>query len=498
MHEIPKSTINQIINDLLNVSPNEQILSINKKKISRRQLYFLVQLYKKNLTILGLKKNNSLLALIDNSLEQIVLVLSCLSLGIIWIPLGNERKGVGLHYIINLTNPKFIITKNGNNKFVPKIYKHKILNLSNIKSKKKRKNTNYILAKNPKCILFTSGTTGPPKGVIVNEKMLITSAYSTGLACNVNSTDKFLLWESLHHIGGLEILFLCLIKKIRMVVIKKFSASEFWKQINEHKITKLHYLGGILDILIKQKPSKFDKKHSIKLGFGAGARNETYKMFKKRFNIPLREVYGMTEASSFTTINFKNIKNSIGQSLPWFKLKLINEHKNTGEIAIKELSKDIITQGYYKDRKATSGSFRNGWFYTGDIARKDKYGNFYFVGRKKDSIRVKGENIAAWEIESNIVLHKDISEVAVLGTKAKIGEEDMIALIIKKKKENLSIKNLSKYFIKKMNKNHIPRYWALVNSFPRTTTLRIDKKNIKLSGTRVYDNYKDKFIYKKD
>ena len=116
MHEIPKSTINQIINDLLNVSPNEQILSINKKKISRRQLYFLVQLYKKNLTILGLKKNNSLLALIDNSLEQIVLVLSCLSLGIIWIPLGNERKGVGLHYIINLTNPKFIITKNGNNK----------------------------------------------------------------------------------------------------------------------------------------------------------------------------------------------------------------------------------------------------------------------------------------------------------------------------------------------------------------------------------------------
>ena len=95
-------------------------------------------------------------------------------------------------------------------------------------------------------------------------------------------------------------------------------------------------------------------------------------------------------------------------------------------------------------------------------------------------------------------MHKDISEVAVLGTKAKIGEEDMIALIIKKKKENLSIKNLSKYFIKKMNKNHIPRYWALVNSFPRTTTLRIDKKNIKLSGTRVYDNYKDKFIYKKD
>ena len=498
MYKIPKNTINQIIEDLLKNSPNHKILIINKKEISRRQLYFLVQLYKKNLTYLGLKKNHKLLALIDNSLEQIVLVLSCLSLGIIWVPLGIERKGIGLNYIINLTNPKFIIIKNGNHKQVSKIYKHKILKLSNLISKKIIKNINYSHAKNPKCILFTSGTTGPPKGVIISEKMLIASAYSTGLASDASSKDKFLLWESLHHIGGLEILLLCLTKKIQMVVIKKFSASKFWKQINENKITKLHYLGGILDILIKQKPTNLDKKHSIKLGFGAGARNETYKIFKKRFNISLREVYGMTEASSFTTINFKNIKNSIGQTLPWLKLKLINKHKNIGEIAIKELSKDVITQGYYKDSKATSDSFKNGWFYTGDIARKDKYGSFYFVGRKKDSIRVKGENIAAWEIESNIVLHKDISEVAVLGTKAEIGEEEMIALIIKKVKKDLSIKSLIKNFKQKMNKNHIPRYWAFVKNFPRTTTLRVDKKLIRLSDIKIYDSYEDKFIYKKN
>ncbi len=498
MYKTPKYTINQIIKNLLKYSPNEQILIINKKKITRKQLYILIQLYKKNLIDLGLKKNNKLLALIDNSLEQIVLLLSCLSLGIVWIPLGKERKGVGLNYIIKLTNPKFIIIKSGNNKLVPKVYKNKILKLSNLLSKKSKKNIKCIDSQKPKCILFTSGTTGPPKGVIVSEKMLITSAHSTGLACSVSSKDKFLLWESLHHIGGIEILLLCLIKKIKLVVIKKFSSNKFWKQVKNNKITKLHYLGGILDILIKQKPSNLDRIHSIKLGFGAGARNETYKIFKKRFNITLREVYGMTEASSFTTINFKNIKNSIGQPLPWLKLKLINKNKDTGELVIKELSKNVITKGYYKDKKATIDSFRKGWFHTGDIVRKDKYENFYFVGRKKDSIRVKGENISAWEIETNIALHEDISEVAVLGIKAQIGEQDMIALIIKKKKKNLLIKNLFKYFINKMNKNHIPRYWAFVNSFPRTTTLRVDKKLINLSDIMFYDSHKDKFTYKKD
>ena len=105
-------------------------------------------------------------------------------------------------------------------------------------------------------ILFTSGTTGPPKGVLVGDRMLIASAFATGIASKTNSKDKFLLWESLHHIGGIEILILCLMRKSKLVLIKKFSAKKFWKQIINYKITIIHYLGGILDILIKQPISR--------------------------------------------------------------------------------------------------------------------------------------------------------------------------------------------------------------------------------------------------
>ena len=434
----------------------------------------------------------------DNSFDQIAIILSCLSLGIVWVPLGKERKGIGLNYIVNLINPKKIIVQNKKKINIQKKFHKKILLIKNFKDilvDNKTKVREY--SNNISCILFTSGTTGPPKGVIVSDKMLITSAYATGLACDIKSNDRFLLWESLHHIGGLEILIISLLEKTQLFVVKKFSARNFWKQVRKYKISKLHYLGGILDILIKQPSKITDQKHNIKLGFGAGARKKTIKIFKNRFKIPLREVYGMTEASSFTTINFKRINNSIGRVLPWFKIKLINKSKNVGEIFIKEISKNVISKGYYGDKKSTIKTFKNNGFYTGDLAKKDKYGNFYFIGRKKDSVRIKGENISCWEIETNLNLHKDISESAILSTDTDIGEEEMVALIIKKKNKDLSIKKVSKYFKTKLNKNHIPRYWTLVEKFPRTPTLRVDKKNINISSLKLYDSHKNIFISKK-
>jgi len=498
MLKIPNISIKDIIYNLKTQEPDKVAIFIDKQKISRAELYHQIILCKKKLVSLGFKKKDKLLSLMDNSFDQIILILSCLSLGIIWVPLGKERKGIGLNYIINLINPKRIIIQNKKQINIKKKLNKKILLIKNLKDKSvddKVKVKEYI--NNISCILFTSGTTGPPKGVMVSDKMLITSAYATGLACDVKANDRFLLWESLHHIGGLEILIISLFKKTQLFLVKKFSARNFWKQVRKYKISKFHYLGGILDILVKQPSQKTDHKHNIKLGFGAGARKNTIKIFNKRFKIPLREVYGMTEASSFTTINFDRINNSIGKVLPWFKIKLINKSKNVGEIFIKEISKNVISKGYYGDKKSTIKAFKNNGFYTGDLAKKDKYGNFYFIGRKKDSVRIKGENISCWEIETNLNLHKDISESAILSTDSDIGEEDMVALIIKKKNKNLSIKKISNYFKTKLNKNYVPRYWTFIDKFPRTPTLRVDKKNINLSLLKLYDSHRNIFLSNK-
>lgn len=487
--KIPKINIKKLINNLNKSKKEKIIIEINKNKISREKLYKDILRTQNYLINIGTKKNHKIVSLLENSYEQVLLFLATLGLGATWVPLGNYKKGIGLNYILSLIKPQFILIRKNKINDIPINFKKniKIIKDKTIFKNKINKIKKVIFSSNVNTILFTSGTTGPPKGVIVNDKMLIASSYATGIASDSNGNDRYLLWESLHHIGGIEILILCLLKFSSLVIIKKFSAKKFWKQNIKYKITVLHYLGGILDILIKQPKTIFDKKHSIKIAFGAGARKETYSIFKKRFNIPLREVYGMTEASSFTTINFKNHIGSIGQVLPWFKVKIINSKNGIGEIAITSKDKNLITKGYFKDYKSTKNLLVNNLLYTGDIGKFDKHQNLYYIGRKKDSIRVKGENISSWEIESNLNEHINISESAVLPVKSDIGEEDIVALLLLKKRNKINIKNFANHFKSILPKNYNPRYWAVVKNFPRTPTYRIDKKLIDTSKIRFYD-----------
>ena len=497
MQKLPNDSVNKLIKNLLYNNKDEVIFWYKNKKISRLELLNNILQARKGLLKKGFKNKDKVICLLDNSYEQITLFFACLSLGVVWAPIEPKRKGIGLNYIISLVNPKAIFTTTKKN-LAKKFYNKVILVQKNLKTILQPTN-DYDLKfeNNIKCILFTSGTTGPPKGVIISDKMLILSAYATGIACDIKNKDRFLLWESLSHIGGIEILLLCLMKGSSFVLLKKFSAKKFWKQIRENKITKLHYLGGILDILIKQRTKDTDSKHHVELAFGAGARKETYYTFKKRFNIPLREVYGMTEASSFTTINFKRKLGSIGKPLPWFKLKIVKKVNGIGEIVIKEKQKGLITGGYYKDNKSTKILIQKDGLHTGDLGKIDNNGNVFYIGRIKDFVRVKGENISSWEIETNLNMHKNISESVILSTKTDIGEEDMVALLVSKNKNKTKLDKVALYFQKKLPKNYNPRYWSYVNDLPRTPSFRIDKKLINIDSLKLYDFFKKKFVFLK-
>ena len=460
MQLLPKVTINKLIKNLLYKKKNQIIFCFENKKISRLELLNKILQTRKGLLKKGFRKKDAVISLLENSYEQIVLFLACISLGIVWTPIESKRKGIGLNYIISLVQPKAIFTNKKNN-LAKKYHKKVILIKKDLKNiLQPTDSCDLKFEKLTKCILFTSGTTGPPKGVMVTDKMLIASAYATGVACDIKAKDKFLLWESLSHIGGIEILLLCLMQGSSFILQNKFSAKNFWKQVKKNKITKLHYLGGILDILTKQRKKNSDKNHQVKLAFGAGARKENYYIFKKRFNIPLREVYGMTESSSFTTINFKEKVGSIGNVLPWFKLKIVNKVSGIGEIVIEEKQKGLITKGYYGDISSSKELIQKNQLYTGDLGKIDSEGNVYYIGRKRDSVRVKGENISAWEIETNLNSYKNISESAVLSTKSDIGEDDIVAFIIPKNQNKTKLQKIALYFQKKLPKNYNPRYYS--------------------------------------
>ena len=194
----------------------------------------------------------------------------------------------------------------------------------------------------------------------------------------------------------------------------------FWDQVRKYRATKIHYLGGILDILLKVPPFQTIRITHVQIAFGAGCSKANWTAFETRFGVRIREVYGLTEASGFSTVNKSGKIGSVGKPYPYFEIKIVdNEGKplgigQIGEIVLREKEPGLITRGYLKIPEATAKALRDGWFYTGDLGYYDEEVISIFSGRTKDNIRRRGENISAWEVEHVLNSHPKVQESAVL------------------------------------------------------------------------------------
>jgi crotonobetaine/carnitine-CoA ligase len=249
-------------------------------------------------------------------------------------------------------------------------------------------------------------------------------------------------------------------------------------------VTKIHYLGGIIDILLKQPPAPDDKNHYVRIAFGGGCRKENWRAFEKRFGVKIQECYGMTEASGFTTVNTSGKVGSIGKPYSYFDVQIIDvdglpvRQGQCGQIRVREKESGLITQGYLNNQGATAAALKDGWLYTGDMGRYDEEGDFFYMGRKKDSIRRRGENISAWEVERVLNAHPGIKESAVIGVDAEIGEQELKAFIVCAAGAAIEPPDIIKWCGPRMPHYQIPRYVAFIEHFEKTPTERIRKENL--------------------
>ncbi|MGI9371482.1 MAG: AMP-binding protein, partial [Hyphomicrobiales bacterium] len=252
-----------------------------------------------------------------------------------------------------------------------------------------------------RAIMFTSGTTGKPKGVIVTERMICAAGQFATKAAKAGPDETFMVWEPLNHIGGAQMIPAALISGATLATVDRFSAKKFWQQAKELGATRLHYLGGILDLLEKQPAGAQDLDHHITHGFGAAARAHMWEDFQTRFGVQLTEVYGQTEASSFCLMNEDGVPASIGRTIAPFEAVLkdtdgtvIEGEDTPGELYLHSATPGLISPGYLDAPDATNAVFKGEWFRSGDLARRGADGNFYFAGRTGDAIRRRGENIS--------------------------------------------------------------------------------------------------------
>jgi crotonobetaine/carnitine-CoA ligase len=338
--------------------------------------------------------------------------------------------------------------------------------------------------------IYTSGTTGLPKAVMQTHQTYVLTGEAIPSWLDISSHDRLFTCLPLFHINAQAYSVMgSLGCRGSLILGEKFSASAFWGQIAARQATEFNLIGAMPLLLLKQPPKDTDRTHGARLAYTAPALDsETHEEFESRFGVNLVVGYGMSE-STFGTINPIQKENrrlgSIGRqrahSDPRFgnQLRITGDDGNeleaakTGEITLKN---PAIMKGYYKDPEATNAVLRDGWLFTGDLAYKDREGFVYFAGRKKDMIRLKGENVSAYEVEAVIDAHPGVEESAVVGVPTEFGDERIVALVVAKPPGHpLAPSDIVDWCRARLADFKVPSTVQFREALPRTATEKIAK-----------------------
>ena len=338
-------------------------------------------------------------------------------------------------------------------------------------------------------ILYTSGTTGFPKGVMHSQRSFVLAGEGFVARLWLQPEDRLLCVLPMFHINALFYsLAGALAAGASLALTPRFSASTFWQTAVASGATQVNIIAAVGNILARRPRSEFDARHRLRVVYGAPVSAELERVMRDEFGVrDVLEGYGMTEIPGAANNPFDGERRpgSLGKAathpdpgLPFAQLRIVDEaggdlpDGTVGEIWVKT---PILMQGYYRDAEQTAASTVNGWFRTGDLARRDADGYYYFVARKKDIIRRRGENISGAEIDGVVGDHPAVLLCAAIPVPSELGEDDILVAIVKKPGATVSAQEVAAWCRARLAAIKVPRYVAFVDSLPTTATQRVQK-----------------------
>jgi crotonobetaine/carnitine-CoA ligase len=277
-----------------------------------------------------------------------------------------------------------------------------------------------------------------------------------------------------------------------LVLAPRFSASRFWHLARSSGATEVNIIAAIGRILAQRPRSEFVSSHRISKVYGAPVPEDVDRVFRREFGIEsVIEGYGMTEVPGVANVPFLGPHKigSLGRPAlhpdhqrPFAELRLVDEEDRdvaVGQVGELWVKTPIAMKGYHRDPEATALAFRDGWFRTGDLMRRDEEGFYYFVARKKDIIRRRGENISGEELDRVIGAHPSVLEAAVIAVSAELGEDEILAVIVPKPGFAPSAQEIAAWCRAKLSPIKVPRYVLFATDLPRTPTHRVAKGKLK-------------------
>lgn len=453
----------------------------------------------------GLRKGDRVALMLPSHPDHIVAILALAKVGLVRIPINVHLKGAALDYALAEYKPVALIAEHAYcdalaGRLPPRAFWRNggaprfddLAAFADASPPPVDVHAEDIIAITP-----SSGTTGSPKGVNKSDRTLRAGPIATRILSDRQPGDVLLFWEALHHGAGVAVVIGALLERITLAMVPRFSASRFWQDARRYQVTHIHYLGTVLQMLLKQPPGPQDRAHGVRIAWGGGCPLEIWRAFEARFGVEVREGYGLSELITFVTVNRDGPEGSIGKPLPWYEVRVADDNGDeaavgeAGEICVASGDPRIGFLGYCDQPQASRAIVRERdgrrWVRTGDLGRRDGDGWLYFAGRTKDSVRRRGINISAWEVERVVNEHPDVEESALVGVPSDLGEDELLVYLRPVAGRNIDPAAFIAWCEPRLPYFQVPRYVAVVADFPRTPTQRIRKGELARDPRRAWD-----------
>ena len=521
--------IGELLEEKAKKNKDKTYVYYKDSKISYKDVNDMSNRVANGLLQMGVKKGENVCVMLPNIPEFLYTWFGIAKIGAAEVPVNTAYKGDFLRYLIDnceakimVIHSEFVDRLQPIRKDIPKLEKLVIVDGSEIPKMDftsiKFSELINSPAERPKsevsehdtgAIIYTSGTTGNPKGAMLSQGTQINVGIENAKYRDLSSKDIVYSCLPLFHANAQMLTAIpCLIADASYALGERFSPTTFWDDIRKYNATQFNFIGAILTYLIKQPAKENDAGQVTRLALGAPIPKVIYEDFRRRFNIKFLEGFGLTETGIFTYNKYHDPNpklGSFGKVTDGYEAMIVDEndyeapHGTVGEIVMRSTRPNMMMSGYYKMPEKTLESFRNLWFHTGDYGFMDNDRYFYFVDRKKDYLRVGGENISSMQVEGTINSHPQIAESAALGVRAEGGEDAMLLFVVTKPNEKLTPEDLMTWAEERLPRFAMPRYIEFIDQLPKTPTERIEKYKLKERGIgpNAWDRVKAGYKLKK-
>jgi crotonobetaine/carnitine-CoA ligase len=504
------STVSAILDARVEATPDAPFVTFEDTTLTFGETVGRAERTAAGLTAMGAGEGTKVAVLLPNSLEILETWFACALMGAVLVPVNTGLVGEGLRYILEHSEAELLVVDSElletletafpigaglARRFVrgnpagglPTGYEPYTA-LSDAGGSFVRATVGPAALAS---ILYTSGTTGLPKGVMNCHNSYV--AASLEFARNhVRMREDDVLYTTLplFHVNAQSLTTLGAVVSGRpMVLAPRFSASRFFTELSAHRATVFNYIGAMLTMLHKQPADRGDADNAVRLAVGGAAPAELWRDFEARFGLSVLEIYGLTETATFCCGSPPgDIRpGKIGKPVSWAEMKIVDENDaeapadEPGEIVIRAKNPDILFQGYYKNADATAEAMAGGWFHSGDRGSRDADGYFSFIDRLKDSIRRRGENISSYEVERVVNSHPDVAESAAYGVPSDLGEDEVMVTVVARG-DDVDLDGLIAFCRERMAKFMVPRYVRVEEELPKTATQRVQKFELRKLG----------------